>query len=243
MKKIIILILILLFVVSGFGFAESKEEESNKTPSIFDAVTKTYVLEHVSPRTVHNTLRQYFWESSYDGNGNMITVKIAKENIRKFEELLEKLDVERKKILIRIFTVIASNEGKSEAVANKDLQQVLSELQKVLSFKSFRLGGASAITVNDGQHRSQLLLASHSPLLLILEDISIKGDKQGQRTVNFAFVLRQKTEPLLMKDGNLVYETLIESETSVKENGYLVAGVSKIGNGDSLVLVINAEIK
>jgi uncharacterized protein YxeA len=243
MKKIIILILILLFVVSGFGFAESKEEESKKTPSIFDAVTKTYVLEHVSPRTVHNTLRQYFWESSYDGNGNMITVKIAKENIRKFEELLEKLDVERKKILIRIFTVIASNEGKSEAVANKDLQQVLSELQKVLSFKSFRLGGASAITVNDGQHRSQLLLASHSPLLLILEDISIKGDKQGQRTVNFAFVLRQKTEPLLMKDGNLVYETLIESETSVKENGYLVAGVSKIGNGDSLVLVINAEIK
>jgi uncharacterized protein YxeA len=243
MKKIIILIIILLFVVSGFGFAESKEEESKKTPSIFDAVTKTYVLEHVSPRTVHNTLRQYFWESSYDGNGNMITVKIAKENIRKFEELLEKLDVERKKILIRIFTVIASNEGKSEAVANKDLQQVLSELQKVLSFKSFRLGGASAITVNDGQHRSQLLLASHSPLLLILEDISIKGDKQGQRTVNFAFVLRQKTEPLLMKDGNLVYETLIESETSVKENGYLVAGVSKIGNGDSLVLVINAEIK
>ncbi len=244
MKKIIILILILLFVVSGFGFTQSKKEEESKKPSGYlDAVTKSYVLEHISPRIVHNTLRQYFWESSYDGNGNMITVKIAKENIRKFEELLEKLDVERKKILIRIFTVIASNQGESEAVANKDLQQVLSELQKVLSFKFFRLGGASAVTVNNGQHRSQLLLASHSPLLLILEDISIKGDKQGQRTVNFAFVLRQKTEPLLMKDGNLVYETLIESETSVRENGYLVAGVSKIGNGDSLVLVINAEIK
>ncbi|MGD2086827.1 MAG: hypothetical protein PVH61_11655 [Candidatus Aminicenantes bacterium] len=244
MKKIIILILMLLFVISGFGFADSKkEEESKKPPSIYHAVTKTYVLKHVSPRLVHQTLHQYFWQSSYDNNGNMFTVKIAKENIPKFEELLEKLDVEKKKILIRIFTVIASQEGKTSAVQNKDLRQVLSELQKILSFKSFRLDGVSAITVKDGQHRSRLLLSSHSPLLLILEDVSIKGEKQGQRTINFEFALRQKTEPFVMKDGNLVYETLIESETSVKEKGYLVAGVSKIDNGDSLVLVINAEIR
>jgi hypothetical protein len=244
MKKIIILILILLFVISGFGFTEDKKaEEGKKKSTVSDVVTKTYVLEYVRPDVVRNTLRQYFGQYSYDNNSNMLTVKIYKDNIPKFEELLKKLDVEKKKILIRIFTVIASNEGKTGAVQNKDLQQVLVELQKVLSFKSFRLDGVSAITVKDGQHRSQLLLASHSPLLLRLEDVSIKGEKQGQRTINFEFVLRQKTEPFVMKDGDLVYETLIESETSVKESGYLVAGVSKIGNGDSLVLVINAEIK
>jgi hypothetical protein len=64
-----------------------------------------------------------------------------------------------------------------------------------------------------------------------------------QRTVNFDFALRQKTETLVVKDGNYLYEILIESETSIKENGYLAAGVSKIDNGDSLVLVMNAEIK
>jgi uncharacterized protein YxeA len=244
MKKIIILILVLLFVISGFGFADSKkEEESKKPPSIFDAVTKSYVLKHVSPKTIHNTLRQYFWESSYDRNGKMLTVKIAKENISKFEELLKKLDVEKKTILIRFFTVIASHEGKSAAVPNKDLQQVLLELQKVLSFKAFRLDGVSAITVKDGQRHSRLLLSSHSPLELTLEDISINGETQGQRTIGFFFILKQKTEPLILKDGQRVYETLISTETSVKEKGYLVAGVSKIGNGDSLVLVINAEIK
>ena len=172
----------------------------------------------------------------------MLTVKIYQYNIPKFEEYLKQLDVEKKKVLIRIFTVIASQQGKTGAVRNKDLQQVLSELQKVLSFKSFRLDGASAITVNDGQD-CELRLSSQSPLLLELDDISIKGEKQGERSIAFKFDLKQKTEPFVLKDGNLVYETLIESETSVKENGYLVAGVSKIGNGDSLVLVINAEIK
>jgi hypothetical protein len=244
MKKIIILILILLFVVSGFGFTEVKKaEEGKKKDTVSEVVTKTYVLKYIRPEVVIKALRQYFGQFSYDDSSNMLTVKIYKDDIPKFEELLKQLDVEKKKVLIRIFTVIASQEGKTGAVQNKDLQQVLMELQKVLSFKSFRLDGVSAITVKDGQHRSQLLLSSHSPLLLRLEDVSIKGEKQGQRTVNFDFDLRQKTEPFVMKDGNLVYEILIESETSVKENGYLVAGVSKIGNGDSLVLVINAEIK
>lgn len=243
MKKIIILILILLFVVSGFGFTKgtNAEEGKNKSPES-NVVTKTYVLKYTRPNVVIKALTQYFEQFSYDDSSNMLTVKIYSDKIPKFEELLKQLDVEKKKVLIRIFTVIASQEGKSSAVQNNDLQQVLVELQKVLSFKSFQLDGVSAITVKDGQHRSQLLLSSHSSLLLRLEDVSIKGEKQGQRTVNFEFVLRQKT-PYIMKDGNLIYETLIESETSVKENGYLVAGVSKIGNGDSLVLVINAEIK
>jgi hypothetical protein len=243
MKKIIILIIILLFVVSGFGFTQGKKaEEGIKSTTRPDVVTKTYVLKYVHAHVVRTALRHYFYESSYDKNGKMLTVIISKSNVPKFEEFLQQLDVEKKKILIRIFTIIASQEGKSGAVQNKDLRQVLSELQKILSFKSFRLDGASAITVNDGQD-CELRLSSKSPLLLELDDISIKGEKQGERSIAFKFDLRQKTEPFVLKDSNLLYETLIESETSVKENGYLVAGVSKIGNGDSLVLVINAEIK
>lgn len=244
MKKIIILIIILLFVISGFGFADSKkQEESKKSTKRPDVVTKTYVLKYTRADVVIKALRQYFGQFSYEDSSNMLTVKIYEDKIPKFEELLKQLDVEKKKVLIRIFTVIASQEGKTGAVQNRDLQQVLLELQKVLSFKSFRLDGVSAITVKDGQHRSKLSLSSHSPLLLTLGDVFIKGEKQGERTIAFEFELRQKAEPFVMKDGNLLYETLIESETSVKENGYLVAGVSKIGNGDSLVLVINAEIK
>ncbi|NIM16241.1 MAG: hypothetical protein GTO45_29960 [Candidatus Aminicenantes bacterium] len=245
MKKIIILLVIVLLVVTVFGFGDKQQSEKPKQKTVHqDVVTKTYVLKHISPDVAHKTLRLYFWESYYDRNGKMFTVKIPKENIATFEKLLKQLDVERKKILIRIFTVIASREGKGGPIDNKDLRQVLNELQKVLSFKSFRLDGISAVTVTDGQRHSRLFLSSQVPLELRLEDIYIREGKDGKQTVGFEFRL-QKEVASYVRDGKLIDndQTLIESQTSVKENGYLVAGVSRLGNGDSLVLVINAEIK
>ena len=245
MKKIIILMLIVLFMVTGFVFSEDQEkqaEKSKKTSAFSDTVTKTYFLEHVSPSIVQRTLAPYIRHCFFDRKGKIFTVIISKEKIPTFEKMLKKLDVEKKKILIRIFTVIASRKGKSSEIENKDLKQVLNELEKVLSFKSFRLDGVSALTVTDGQRDSKLLLSSESQLELELDDIYIKGEKRGERTIAFEFRLEQKAEPYVV-NGQYVYQTLIESETSVKENGYLVAGVSKIGNGDSLVLVLNAEIK
>ena len=244
MKKMIILLLIVLFLVSSIGFADEQKEGKGKNHSPNPGVTKTYILKHISPDVAHKTLRQYFWHGSYDRNGKMLTVEMPKENISKFEELLKKLDVEKKQILVRIFTVIASQEGKNSPIRNKDLQQVLTELQKVLSFKAFRLDGVSAITVTENQRHSRLVLSSHSYLELRLEDIYIRGQKRGERTIGFGFELKKREKLIDSKDGqNWADDTLIASETSVKENGYLVAGVSRIGNGDSLVLVINTEIK
>ena len=246
MRKIFILILIVLLMFSGVAFGDNKKakEETKKQSSSPDTVTKTYFLKHISPKAVDKAMRAYFWAPlSYDRNGNMITVKMLKENIPEFEKLLKRMDVEKKKVLIRVFTVIASNEGKSSNIENKDLKRVLSELQKVLSFKAFRVDGASALTIKDGQERGYLQLSSSSSLKLELGDIYIKGQKAGDRIVGFEFILKQESR-FLGKDGGLFTNTLIRSETSVKENGYLVAGVSKIGkDGDSLVLVINAEIK
>jgi hypothetical protein len=173
----------------------------------------------------------------------MFTVRIPGKNIATFEKLLKQLDVEKKKILVRIFTVIASREGKGGPIENKDLRQVLNELQKVLSFKSFRLDGVSAVTVTEGQRYSRLFLYSQVPLELTMEDICIREGTGGNQSVNFEF--RLKKEIKYVREGKVIDndQTLIQSQTSVKENGYLVAGVSRIGNGDSLVLVINAEIK
>jgi hypothetical protein len=246
MRKIIILILVILLMFSGLAFGDNNKakQETKKQSSSSIYVTKTYFLKHISPRTVDKAMRAYFRSTpSYERNGNMITVKMLKENIPEFENLLKKIDVEKKKVLIRVFTVIASNEGKSSIIENKDLKRVLTELQKVLSFKAFRVDGASALTVKDGQERGSLQLSSSSSLKLELGDIYIKEEKAGDRIVGFEFILNQESR-FLTKDGGLFNNTLIRSETFVKENGYLVAGVSKIGkDGDSLVLVINAEIK
>jgi hypothetical protein len=249
MKKIIILVLIVLFMAGGLVFGDNLKEgkQTQQEKPSYKVVTKSYFLKHASPSLIRDALRGYFVNASYVRGGNIFTVKILNSNVAKFEDLLKKLDVEKKEILIRIFTVIASNEGKGGNIDNKELKQVLSKLQKLLSFKSFRLDGVSALTVKDGQRHGKVRLSSStSSLKLELEDIYVKRGTSGQRSVGFEFSLNQETRITTnTKDGSSISrDTLIESETTVKENGYLVAGVSKIGkNGDSLVLIINAEIK
>ena len=70
-------------------------------------------------------------------------------------------------------------------------------------------------------------------LRLEMMNIYINAHKPGDRSIEI--------KELRLREQSF---NLISTQTSIKENGYLVAGVSKIGkNGDSLVLVINAEIK
>ena len=147
-----------------------------------------------------------------------------------------KINPEKKNILLRIFTVIASKEGKSDTIENKDLKRVLAEVSNLLSFKSYVLDGASMINLKDGTRRGNLTLSSTmlEPLMLYINQIEILTGSNGKRSVKLSFWLLQA------RSG----QELLSSETEIAENGYLVAGVSRIGNdGKSLVLVINAEIK
>jgi len=152
------------------------------------------------------------------------------------EESVLKSDIKKKIILLRIFTVIAAKEGKTEPIENKDLESVLAEVSNLLSFKSYVLDGASMITVKDGADFSRLALSSSTieDLRFDFKGISVLTGSNGKRSVKLEFWLIQSNNS----------QVLLSSETEIAENGYLVAGVSRIGKeGKSLVLVINAEIK
>ncbi|MCX6557648.1 MAG: carboxypeptidase-like regulatory domain-containing protein [Candidatus Aminicenantes bacterium] len=152
------------------------------------------------------------------------------------DEFVLNSDIEKKTILLRIFTVIAAKEGKTEPIENKDLENVLAEVSNLLSFKSYVLDGASMITVNEGAEFSRLALSSSlsENLRFDFKKISVLTGGNGKRSVKLEFWLNQSSNN----------QVLLSSETEIAENGYLVAGVSRIGNdGKSLVLVINAEIK
>jgi hypothetical protein len=70
------------------------------------------------------------------------------------------------------------------------------------------------------------------PLQLYIRDVAVLTGSGGKRSVKLGLELYANKDRLLI------------SETEIAENGYLVAGVSRIGNDSrSLVLVINAEIK
>jgi hypothetical protein len=237
MKKIFLIVLLVL----GFAFLPAMAQEQKTQPAAEKAgpeevVTKTYTLHFVSPEFIKDSLRIYIFNCSFGEGSNVISVAMHKKNVAAFEEQLRKLDVEKKNIQLRIFTVIAAKEGKSDTIENKELKRVLVEVSNLLNFKSYVLDGASTITVKDGAEFSRLALSSSMSenLQFDFKGISVSTGSSGKRSVKLDF--------WLIQTGNK--QELLRSQTEIAENGYLVAGVSRIGNdGKSLVLVINAEIK
>ena len=199
-----------------------------------EVVTRTYTLRHVSPDYLKSAARVFLENWSFADGSNFITVTLFRKNLAAFEALLEKLDVERKTIILRVFTVIAAREGRSDDFENKDLKRVLGEVRNLLNFRSYVLDGASAITVQDGAAFGRLALSTSLPegLDFSYRNISLQAGNDGKRAVKLEFYLAAGKQELL------------GSTTEIAEDGYLVAGVSRIGSeGKSLVLVINAEIK
>jgi hypothetical protein len=235
MRKLsLIVFLVLMFVFIPAIADEQKAQPAAEKPGAAETVVKSYTLRYVSPEFIREALKMYFFNCSYGEGSNLISVAMYKKNVADFEEQLRKLDVEKKTIQLRVFTVIAGREGKSEPMENNDLNRVLAEVSKLLSFKSYTLDGASVIMLKDGTHKSYLSLSSSmaAPLQLYIRDVTVLAGSGGKRSVKLKLELYLNKEMLLI------------SETEIAENGYLVAGVSRIGSdGKSLVLVINAEIK
>ncbi|MCJ7526058.1 MAG: hypothetical protein MUP71_12685 [Candidatus Aminicenantes bacterium] len=237
MKKILlVVILVLVFAFLPVIAEEQKTQPAADNPGSEETVVKSYTLNYVSPKFIKESLGIYLRTCSFGEGSNLISVALYKKDIAAFEEQLRKLDVEKKTIQLRIFTVIASKEGKSDTIENKDLKRVLAEVSNLLSFKSYVLDGASTITVKEGAGFSTLALSSamSENMRFDFKGISVLIGRGGKRSVKLAFWLNQTSNK----------QELLSSETEIAENGYLVAGVSRIGNdGRSLVLVINAEIK
>jgi hypothetical protein len=237
MKKILlVVILVLLFAFLPAIAEEQKTSPAPERQNPEEVVTKTYTLHYVSPRFINDSLRIYLRNCSYGEGSNLISVALYKKDVAAFEEQLRKLDIDKKNIQLRIFTVIASKEGKSDTIENKDLKRVLIEVSNLLNFKSYVLDGASTITVKDGAEFNRVALSSSMSenMQFDFKGISVLTGSGGKRSVKLEFILVQTSNK----------QELLRSETEIAENGYLVAGVSRIGNeGKSLVLVINAEIK
>lgn len=207
-------------------------------PGDMELVTRSYSLKHVTPATVCHSLGLYLFDRSFEDGSPALTVKLPRKDVAAFEAELRKLDVPKRSILLRVFTVVAAREGKGGAIENRDLKRVLEEVSRLLNFKSYTLDGASAVTVKDGTRYGELLLASDTMANLRLQfgQVALVTGTDGRRAVRLSLNLSQQ-----QKDGE---GKLLGSETEVAENGYLVAGVSRLGGGgQSLVLVINAEIK
>jgi len=257
-KKILSLFFVLMIVFAVYSgkmtflSAQPVQEKQAKTapskqvPKPYQALIKTYHLKFIKPIELLAVAKFYIIDSTaYE---DTISVKIYRTNIPKFEELLKKLDVEKKTVLFKVFTVIASKEKESEeqegeVIENKDLRKVLDELRNLWNFKSYKVDGPSFLTVKEGSGSNYVRLVTATyPFYLNTLHVKVKGKESGKRVVSVGQIQLFQTNNVGRDEVTLINT----HDVSFKEKGYLVVGISGLrstSRGNALILVINAEIK
>jgi hypothetical protein len=220
--------------------ANSAPQQEMPKPNL--RIFRTYTLKYIKPEELLKATRILLEDASY--SDNMITINIWQSRIPSFEEMLGKLDVEKKVIQFQAFAIIASREANlkpSEAIDNKDLKRVLDEIKVLWSFKSYEADGPSYISVRESSGPNSFGLVTSFPLSLTISDAKVAGEGPGKRTITIGQLkLARKANPGETGD----YEYLDTHDVVLKEGGYIVAGVSGLGStSKALILVVSAEIK
>ena len=144
----------------------SREErirrKNEQTAWEWTEVIKTYQLNHIKPEVLIDATRLYIIDATV--YKNTVTVKITNKNVSTFEELLKKMDVEKKNILFKVYTIMALRESakkqEQEEIEDKELKQVLDELNKLWKFQSYQIDKPFFITVKEESGSSFFKLAS-----------------------------------------------------------------------------------
>lgn len=243
--------------------ADSQKEEKAQAQArpADEIVVKTYSLKYIGWRDLVEATRLYLVQ--WTGADNTLTVSIRKGQIPDFEAALRKLDVEKKNIMFRVFTIIAARDNapdiikkpETKDIDNRDLKVALDELRGLWNFKRYWVDAPSFLTVKDGSGGSHVKLVSglldYADFGMSMRNVRLTGDEPGKRNIT---VGELKLDLNVNAPNVSRSSTLIDTqEISVKENGYLIVGVSGLEtgwtdqsqswSGLALILVISAEIK
>jgi hypothetical protein len=221
-----------------------------------EGIVKTYSLKYVNPSDLMRAAKFYVYDST--SSGSTLTVKIARKYVDDFEALLKKMDVEKKNIQFRVYTIIGMKDAPADAIksnfvmgtrdiSNSDLKLVLEQMKDLWNFKYYSVDNPSFLTVKDGAEGNSTKLVSGSINFdseMRLRNVELRGDEPGKRIIAVREIQLIQT---LRTPNGLERTPLIEtSDITFKEKGYLVVGVSGLQaglSGAALILVISAEVK
>lgn len=245
-KKILVLIGFLLFA-NAFGFAaitihsenlmlgKKNQQESIWPPPV--TILKTYKLKHIRPEELISAARLYIFD--YTTYKNTVSVKLLPRNVARFEELLKEIDVEQREVIFKIYLIEAHRkEVKAfEPIKDAELKEALHELGELWKFKSYRVDGPSFITVREGSGPEVVRLLARSNMNMEITNVQIRDETDGNKAI-FIEVIK------LWGSQNFVESKFLETyNKTLKENGYLVAGISGFSSDRAIILVISAEVK
>ena len=232
---------------------EQEREKAAQERADMEAVVKTYTLKYISASEFMRSAKFYVYDSS--GTETNLTVRIPKKNIADFENLLKKLDVERKNIQFQVYTIVASKEDLPESyqsylktetkdISDRDLKRVLDEMKGLWNFKHYWVETPSFMIAKDGAESNHAKLVSRHDFELYLRNVQLRGEDSGKRIISVGEI--RLIQSLNTPAGKSQQNLIDTSDITFKEKGYLVVGVSGMQagwSGAALILVISAEIK
>jgi hypothetical protein len=226
---------------------KTKEEQDQEWLEQNKRFIKSYTLKYISASDFISVAKMFTFVGT--SSGNTLSVIVSKATISDFEELLKRLDVEKKSIRFQFFPVIAYRERPNRkeslpegtaGISNKELRTVLDEVKKIWNFRYFETDFPSFLNVREGAESNSLQLVSKlATFNLTIVQPQIRGEKAGERNIYVKQIRLNMT-------ANFTTLTPIDSQDlSFRENGYLVVGVGGTGylGGDAVILVVSAEIK
>jgi len=142
---------------------------------------------------------------------------------------------------MRIGWIRALSPEKSEVIENKELKRVLDELRTLWNFKTYEVDGPSFVTVREDSGPDNLKLVTNRQLNVVVSNAKVVGEEPGKRSISIEQLKLIGMDPYR---NTIDYVYIDTKDVTLKEKGYLVAGVSGLGSATSaLILVISAEIK
>ena len=236
-KKVFIVTFLVLLIGTVFLVSANTNRKIKSRNDVI--TTKTYELKFISPSEASEILSPYVYRTTYSSGSQFLTVSLPKQNLQKFEEVLRKIDKDKKIILFKIYTIVASKERLKSNITASELKPVVKEISTLFSFKSYKLDGVSSITVKEGTYTKIKLSSSYDLILYIIKP-HVRVVKNETR-VEFSFDLRK------LKIGTMVAknpeQTIISSSTYIKNNRFFIAGVSSLANTkNSIILIIKVTV-
>jgi type II secretory pathway component GspD/PulD (secretin) len=162
-----------------------ESQKANPPKQMPQQVVKTYTLKHIRPEAILDVIGLYV-DAKASHIGNVLTVKIWDYQVPKLEELLKKLDIEKKTVQFQVFAVVASREsgeerrpeaakGQAAAVAQTATLKSSPGAKTIAAGEPSYKGEPISIKLKDTDIRDVVLYIANIARLNVVFDAEVRG--------------------------------------------------------------------
>ena len=234
MKKIVTVCLILIFVSAGITFMDAAEDQTKK---------EIVKVNYIKPSQAAKLLNSYISPKGnirYDDRLGFLTIEDIPEIVDMILEALKMIDIKPVEMKFTVDLILGSMDDEPSDVDPSD--PVLKELQKILSYKTYKKIGSSFIRVQENTYSEHSIGGTDLDLML---DLHPKYIREGNRDTFQVDISLSRLTVRTAEHGarKQVKDGLIHTALSLKNKERAVVGVSKLNGGkNGLILILSGEI-